>query len=82
MKGCEYSFSSNISDYKQSTMAPAKTVKKKKDGSGQMKYRKQRKYLDKMKKKEKDRLRWLTRKEKQKRLTKSERLEKKKLEKV
>ena len=63
-------------------MASAKTVKKRKDGSGEMKYRKQRKYLDKMKKKDKDRLRWLTRKEKQKKLTKSERLEKENLEKV
>ena len=37
-----------------STMASATTVKKRKDGSGQMKYRKQRKYLEKMKKKDKD----------------------------
>ena len=42
----------------------AKSQDQKKNGGGQMKYIKQRKYVDRKRKKMRDRLRWLTKKRK------------------
>ena len=57
----------------------AKSQDQKKNGGGQMKYIKQRKYVDRKRKKMRDRLRWLTRKEKEGKLSKAEKIEKKML---
>ena len=57
----------------------AKSQDQKKNGGGQMKYIKQRKYVDRKRKKMRDRLRWLTRKEKERKLSKAEKDEKKML---
>ena len=57
----------------------AKSQDQKKNGGGQMKYIKQRKYVDRKRKKMRDRLRWLTRKEKEGKLSKAEKDEKKML---
>ena len=50
----------------------AKSQDQKKNGGGQMKYIKQRKYVDRKRKKMRDRLRWLTRKERERKLSKAE----------
>ena len=58
----------------------AKSLGGKKNGEGQMKYVKQRKYVDRKRKKMRDRLRWLIKKGKEKKLSRSEREEMKMLE--
>ena len=57
----------------------AKSQDQKKNGGGQMKYIKQKKYVDRKRKKMRDRLRWLIRKEKEGKLSKAEKDEKKML---